>query len=256
MTITTTAIELPVPGPGTLPMQEARPSGEHRPVGVIVAHELFGVNPDIRRVLDKLAANGYLAVAPEFYHRDVAAGHWLQRDDVGRQEGFTLLHRMTRAGALADVGAAIDYLRAQAGINDIAMIGFSAGGHLAYLAATQLPIDRTIVLYGGWLASTDIELSRPGPTVTLTPGITGRLLYLVGGADALIDDAQLEQIRAALAGAGVDHEVIVYPGVQHAYFWPGTHTYQEAAASDSWDRILALLSHRSGPHRTTQLLRR
>ena len=73
MTITTSAIDS-VPGGGTLPIYQARPAGEHSTVGVIVAHELFGVNPDIRGVVDRLAEHGFLAVAPEFYHRDVAAG--------------------------------------------------------------------------------------------------------------------------------------------------------------------------------------
>jgi carboxymethylenebutenolidase len=209
---------------------------------VIVAHELFGVNPDIRGVVDELAEHGYLAIAPEFYHRGVAPGHWLQRDDAGRAAGFELLHMMTRAGALADVAAAIEHLEARPGITKIAMIGFSAGGHLAYLAASQLPIDRTMVLYGGWLPTTDIPIYGPAPTLELTPGISGRLLYLVGGDDALIDAAQLEQIRTALADAGVDHDLVTYPGVEHAYFWPGTLSYDAAATADSWDRILALLT--------------
>ena len=62
------------------------------------------------------------------------------------------------------------------------MVGFSAGGHLSYLAACRLPIERTAVLSGGWLPSTDIPMRGPTPTLELTPEITGRLLYLVGEA--------------------------------------------------------------------------
>ena len=58
---------------------------------MIVAHELFGVNPGIREVADRLAEAGYLALAPEFYHRSAAPGRWLERDDAGRAEGFALL---------------------------------------------------------------------------------------------------------------------------------------------------------------------
>ena len=50
------------------------------------------------------------------------------------------------------------------------MIGFSAGGHLSYLAACRLPISRTAVLYGGWLPTTDIPMSQPSPTLDLTRG--------------------------------------------------------------------------------------
>ena len=224
----------------TMPAYCVRPAGDQRPVGVIVAHELFGVNPDIQGVADDLARAGYLAIAPEFYHRDAPPGRWLERDDEGRKEGFTYLNRLERDQALADAAAAQDWLRGQ--VDRVAMVGFSAGGHLSYLAACRLPIDRTAVLYGGWLASTDIPMSRPTPTLELTPGISGRLLYLTGEDDALIDAAQREQIGAALRNAGVRHEVVSYPGTGHAFFWPGTPPFSQQARDDAWSRILALLA--------------
>src|ERR1700683_1965396 len=137
-----TTIQIPVADGTTRTAYLARPAAP-APTGVIVAHELFGVNPDIRGVADDLAASGYLAIAPEFYHRNAPPGRWLERDDAGRQEGFTLLHQLERQHALADAAACITWLRAQPGIEQIAMIGFSAGGHLGYLAACQRPIDRT-----------------------------------------------------------------------------------------------------------------
>jgi carboxymethylenebutenolidase len=120
--------------------------------------------------------------------------------------------------------------------------GFSAGGHLSYLAACRLPVSRTAVLYGGWLTSTDIPMSLPTPTLDLTPGITGRILYLVGEDDALIDAGQREQIRAALAAAGADHELVSYPGVGHAFFWPGTSPFSREARDDACRRIVELLA--------------
>jgi carboxymethylenebutenolidase len=240
----TSMIEIPVGDGTSLPAYLARPhlARPAAPTGVIVAHELFGVNPDIRGVADDLAAAGYLTIAPEFYHRDAAPGRWLERDDAGREEGFGYLHRLRRDQALADVAAGLDWLTSQPGIERVAVVGFSAGGHLSYLAACRLPVSRAAVLYGGWLPSTDIPLSQPTPTLELTPGITGRLVYLVGSDDALIDAGQREQIRAALAAAGVDHEVVSYPGVGHAFFWPGTPPFDAAARDDAWRRILALLA--------------
>ena len=88
-----------------MPAYLARPAADPAATGVIVAHELFGVNPDIRGVADDLAGAGYLTIAPEFYHRDAAPGRWLERDDAGRQEGFGYLHRLQRDQALADVAA-------------------------------------------------------------------------------------------------------------------------------------------------------
>jgi len=263
MTVTSERIELPVadgtalpayladaggrghagtrPGPGGRGDAGTRLGSPAR-TGVIVAHELFGVNPDIQGVVDRLADAGYLALAPEFYHRHAEAGRWLERDDAGRAEGFALLHQLRRDQALADVDAAMGWLGAQPGIERTAVIGFSAGGHLAYLAACRRPISRTAVIYGGWLPTTDIPLSQPEPTLDLTRGITGRILYVVGENDMLIDAGQRAQIGAALAQAGIDHELVVCPGAGHAFFWPGTEAFNQAATDDAWGRILGLLA--------------
>ena len=130
---------IPVSDGTSLPAYVARPVTAAAPTGVIVVHELFGVNPDIRGVADDLAGAGYLAIAPEFYHRDAPPGRWLERDDAGRQEGFGYLHKLGREQALADVAAAMAWLRAEPGIERVAVVGFSAGGHLSYLAACRLP---------------------------------------------------------------------------------------------------------------------
>ena len=239
---TMTTIKIPVADGTSLPAYLARPAMDPASAGVIVAHELFGVNPDIRRVADDLAGAGFLTIAPEFYHRDAAPGRWLERDDAGRQEGFCYLNQLRRDQALADVAAGLQWLRSESGIERVAVVGFSAGGHLSYLAACKLPVTRTAVLYGGWLSSTGIPMSQPTPTLDLTPGITGRLLYLVGEDDPLIDAGQRERIRAALAVAGVDHELVSYPGVGHAFFWPGTPSFSREARDDAWRRIVELLT--------------
>ncbi len=242
MTISAQPVAIRVPDGTTLPAYLARPTGDPAPVAVIVAHELFAVSPDIRAVADRLAAAGYLTLAPEFYHRHTAPGRWFERDDAGREAGFALLHQLGRDEVLADVDGARTWLEAQPGIERIAMIGFSAGGHLAYLAAAQRPISATAVLYGGWLPTTDIPMSRPTPTLDLTPGITGRLLYLVGEDDALIDAGQRDRIRVALEKAGIDHELVSYPDTGHAFFWPETPAFNEAARDDAWARILTMLA--------------
>ena len=144
-----TTIKIPVEDGTSLPAYLARPATDATPTGVIVAHELFGVNPDIRGVADDLTRAGFLTIAPEFYHRDAAPGRWLERDDAGRQEGFGYLHRLRRDQALADVAASQQWLRSEPGIERVAMVGFSAGGHLSYLAACRLPVSLTAVLYGG-----------------------------------------------------------------------------------------------------------
>jgi carboxymethylenebutenolidase len=240
-----TTVSIPVRDGTLLPSYVARPTNPS-PTGVIVAHELFGVTPGIQSVADDLARAGHLAIAPEFYHRAAPPGRWLPSDDAGRAEGFGYLNRLHRRHAIDDTAAGIAWLRSQPGIERIGMVGFSAGGHLAFLAACSLEIDRTAVLYGGWLPVTDIPLSQPTPTLDLTPGISGRLLYLVGEDDFLITAEQRGQIAAALRAVGPEHELVSYPETGHAFWWPGTPMFSPKARDDAWSRILALLASLQG----------
>jgi carboxymethylenebutenolidase len=233
-------LEIPV-ADGTLMYGYLAQPAVRSATAVIVVHELFGVNPDLHGVVDDLCHAGFVTVAPELYHRGAPRGHWLVRDDIGRAEGFALLHQLTRDGVLLDIAATMRVLESSYGAERIAIVGFSAGGHVAYLAACELPVTSTVVLYGGWLTGTEIVLSRPSPTLDLTPGITGRLTYLVGEDDAIIGAAEQSSIAAALQSAGVEHEMVTYPGVGHAFFWPDTPGYDEPARTDAWRRILAAL---------------
>src|ERR1035441_6480288 len=161
MTMTNATVQIPVADGTTMPAYLARPARDRAPTGGIVAHELFAVNPDIRGGANDLAAAVCGTIAPEFYRRDAQPGRWLERNDAGRQEGFGLLHRLERHQALADASACISWLRSQPAIERIAMIGFSAGGHLTYLAACRLPISQTAVLYGGGLPTTHLPPRPP-----------------------------------------------------------------------------------------------
>ena len=159
-----------------------------------------------------------------------------------------MLDTLDRSNVVADVAAAMAYLRTDLseaeGIDRISMLGFSVGGHIAYLAATQLDLAGTAVLYGGWLASTAIGLSRPEPTLSLTPGIAehgGTILYLVGNEDAVISATDRAAIIEALTEAGVPHELVSYPDTAHAFFWEGADSFNAAARDDAWQRVLAFL---------------
>jgi carboxymethylenebutenolidase len=228
-------------GPSKMRVHVATPSRDGRRPAVMVAHELFGVNADIRGAVDRVAELGYFAIAPEFYHRDAEPGERLERDESGRKRGFELLHRLTREGVVADVASTMRYSVARPDCDGrVGMLGFSMGGHIAYLAATRLGLVATAVLYGGWLTGTEIPLSQPERTLDLTSGIArhhGRLLYIVGGKDKLIDAAQVTAIDRALVQAGVFHEVVVYPEAEHAFFWEGTPPFHRASRDDAWHRI-------------------
>jgi carboxymethylenebutenolidase len=221
----------------------ARPDTADPVPGVLVGMELFGVSAHVRDVCERLAGLGFAALAPDLYHR-TAPGVELPADAAGRERGFDLLHRMTRAEVVDDVRAAYDHLAARA-TGVAGMVGLSVGGHVAYLAAAELDLPAVAVVYGGWIPTTAIPLSHPAPTVDRTPDITGRMLLLVGEDDPIVPPAHRRLLVEALADAGVTHRLVTYPGVGHGFLCDRRTGYDGPAATDAWRRITALL--RSAP---------
>jgi carboxymethylenebutenolidase len=196
-----------------------------------------------------LAEAGYVAIVPDFYHRhsgDDGSPVTLTADGTGRTRGLELIDGLCRDQVRADVDAAVKQLSTEEFTTGAtAMLGLSVGGHIAYYAATQVPLAALVVFYPGWLTGTDIALSRPEPTLALTDGLAAQgtpLLFLVGDEDRLFTAEQREQIAARLEQARVRHELVVYPDTPHGFFADERETYRPAVAEDAWNRTLATLA--------------
>ncbi len=238
--ILTHTVDITVDDGTTMGGYVARPTDPGPHPGVVVAMELFGLSAHVRDVCDRLATGGFVAVAPDLYHR-TAPGVELAEDAAGRERGFQLLHQQTREQVLRDIAAAIARLHAD-GSAAVGMVGLSVGGHVAYLAATKFDLPAVAVIYGTWLPTTDIPTGRPEPTLARTSQITGRLLVLVGEEDQVIPPEHRRDIAQALRTAGVRHEIITYPGVGHGFLNDRRATYNPAAAHDAWQRVQDLLT--------------
>jgi len=236
--ILTESLVLALPDGGRMAAHLARPRAAAATRGVVVMPELFGLSMHAREICDRLAMAGFTALAPDMHHR-VAPGIELPDEEPGRQRGFQLIEHLTRGGVIADARAAVDHLRAM-GSARVGLLGVSLGGHMAWLAASELDVAATAALYGGWLTVTDIPLSRPEPSITLAPRLHGRVIYFVGEQDHAIGAEQRQAIAAALAQSGDRHAFVAYPGVRHGFVNERRDTFDEAAAADAWRRILGL----------------
>ncbi len=232
-------VTVPV-GSLSMPAYLARPTAPGTYPAVIVFQEIFGVNHHIRSVTDRVAAEGYVALAPEVFYR-TAPGLELAYDADGLAQGIALMGKVTATEALADVAGALAYLkgRSDVGGRGTGAMGFCFGGHLTYLAACEQPIAAGASFYGGGIA-----VGSPGndgpPTISRTPKIKGRILCLFGENDGYIPSEQVAAIQQALAEAKVRHEVVVYPRVGHGFFCDERPDYDATSAADAWTKVTAL----------------
>ena len=209
---------------------------------VLVLPEVFGVNGWVRSVAERLAGEGYAALAMPIFSRtapELDVGY----DAAGLAEGRRHRDQLTADQFLADARSAIAWIQAQPGLEGrpVGCVGFCFGGHLALLAATQPEVAATCDFYGARV-STD----RPGggpPTLAVLPQIGGRLLCFCGDQDPLMPPEELEAIRAALAKAG-QPSLIVAEGAGHGFMCEARADFHPAAAAAGWGQMLALFEER------------
>lgn len=235
-------IQISTSGGETMGAYLALPEGGGPAPAVIVWMEIFGVNDHIRDVTRRVAAEGYVAIAPDFFHR-TGPGLNLSYDDAGFEEGFKHLNALRADQMIADAKDAVAYLRSRDDVvgDRIGVMGFCIGGHMAYLTACETDVVAAASYYGGGIAAPE----GPGgsvSTLSRTGGISGRIHCYFGGQDALIPAEQVEAIKASLAEAGVDHEVKVYADADHGFHCDQRGTYHEASARDAWERTRSLFA--------------
>jgi carboxymethylenebutenolidase len=208
----------------------AVPAGTGPWPGVVVIHEAFGLNADIRSKADRLAAEGYLALAP-----DLNGGRpWMRcvRGSI----------RQLRAGsgpAFDALDAARELLAARVdSTGNTGVIGFCLGGAFALLCAPRGEFSAAAVNYGDVPKDAEQVLAGSCPVVAS-----------YGGRD-LMGDGHPKRLEAALTALDVSHEVKVYPKAGHSFMSPKPATlkpvtmlarldYNPEAAEDAWRRILA-----------------
>jgi carboxymethylenebutenolidase len=239
MKINTERVEIPL-GAAGFGGYLARPEGGERLPAVIVYMEIFGINSHIRDVTERVAREGYVAIAPDYFHR-TGPGVELGYDDAGMAQGMKLLGALRADEMIEDAAATVAYLRGRSDTQGdrIGAMGFCIGGHMTYLSACTTDIQASASFYGGGIAAPQ----GPGgaaSTVSRTPGIKGRILCLFGAKDALIPGDQVDSIRGALEQGGVRNEVVVYDDADHGFHCDQRATYDEAAAKDAWQRTLRL----------------
>jgi carboxymethylenebutenolidase len=231
-------ISIPLPEGGTLASELFLPSAsssssEPYPA-VLVLHESFGLNDDIRRIARRFADEGYVALAPDLFSHGTRI--------VCMSRVMTDMVRGSIDREIADILEAREALAARAEVDAdrIAVAGFCLGGGFALIAATKPGFKAAAVNYGD-VPKERAKLDRACPVV----GSFGARDRMYGGNMA-------ERLEEHLTALGVPHDIRTYDGVGHSFFsqydgWQGWLArvptpmrvgHGEAAAEDGWRRML------------------
>ena len=239
MEISSERVQIPQAG-GSFAGYLARPEGDGPWPAVVVYMEIFGINSHIRDVTERVAREGYVAIAPDYFHR-TGPRIELAYDDAGMAEGMKLLGQLQADEMIADAEATLGYLRGRGDVrgDHLGTIGFCIGGHMAYLTACTTDVRASASFYGGGVAGPQGPGGAP-PTLGRTPGIQGRILCLFGGQDTMIPAQQVDAVRGAISDARVRGEVVVYEDADHGFFCDQRATHNEAAAAQAWERVKQL----------------
>ena len=228
-------IDVRAPDGAMLTAELFAPAGQGPHPGVLVLHESFGLNDDIRRIARRFAAAGYVALTPDLYSRG-------QRI-VCLSRVLVDMVRGTAAQEVSDICAARDVLadRPEVDPGRIAVAGFCQGGGFALIAGTEPGFSAAAVNYG------DVPAERAA-----LDGVCP-VVGSFGGRDRLFGHRTAQRLESHLSALGVPHDVKTYDEAGHSFFskvdgWQGwlariptpmSVGYDEPAAQDGWARMLS-----------------
>jgi carboxymethylenebutenolidase len=198
---------------------------------IIVLQEAFGVNNHIRNVADRFAAAGYVAVAPELFHRTAPKGFAGDYADFSTVTPHT--SKLTNDGFKADLEAVLEWLNTQtnADISRVYAIGYCMGGRVAFIANALLPLKAAVSYYGGGLDK----------VAHMAPNLHGKHLFIWGGKDVHIKDDNINAVVCAVEAAGKDYINVKISYADHGFNCDERPSYNEAASKEAWALVMAFL---------------
>jgi carboxymethylenebutenolidase len=199
--------------------------------GIVILPDVRGLYPFYSALAERFAQSGYHAIALDYFGRTAGLGP--------RGEDFEYaphVQKLQVPQVQADLGAAAAALRERTGVGTPATVGFCLGGFQSFLAGADVPgLAAVIGLYG-------ILVDRFGVAGPIERAGDMRcpVLGLFGGADQAIPVEQVKDFDGALAHAGIEHEIHVYPDAPHSFFDRRFADHAEAS-EDAWRRMLSFL---------------
>lgn len=203
----------------------AYPSGVVEPLpAIVMIHEWWGLNDNIRAMANRLAAEGYMVLAVDLYGGETAA-----TPAEARRQMLTVVENPDIARE--NIRQALNFLKI-AEAPAIASLGWCFGGGWSLNTAMSFPedVDASVIYYG--------QITDDAEKLQM---IDGPILGLFAADDRGIPVESVRSFKAALQRLRKEHDIQIYPGVGHAFANPTGSNYNEAAAENAWQRTLDFL---------------
>jgi len=210
----------------------ATPDGTGPFPAIMVYQEAFGVNGHIRDLTERFAAEGYIAIAPELFHRTAPTGFELSYNDF--PSVMPHIQALTIDQNKADINATYEWLTTNENVNQshIVSTGYCMGGRISFLANSILPLKCAVSYYGGGIAQ---------HAATWAPELHGPMLCFWGGLDKHILPEHIDTVVTEMKNAGKDYMNVIISYADHAFFCDARPSYHPKAAKEAWALTLAFL---------------
>ncbi|MDB4901561.1 MAG: clcD 1 [Mucilaginibacter sp.] len=201
--------------------------------GLILLQEAYGVNHHIRDMADRFAAQGYVVIAPELFHR--TAPPYFEGNYSNFSEVMPFLNALTTEGNEADLKAAYHWLKHHELVNpaNIFSIGYCMGGRVSFLANTVLPLSAGVSYYGGNIKQIADKAAN----------VSGRHLFFWGGLDKHIGQDQIDAVINSMDKAGKEYINVKISYADHAFACDERASYNEKATKEAWALTLAFFKN-------------
>lgn len=250
MLCATEYVDIAAPQTG-MRMFVAAPRAAGKYPGIVCYSDIFQLTGPMLRACIRLAGYGFVAAAPEIYHRIEPPGAVIPFDDAGRTRGLENAAKTPVAHFDEDRRAALDYLSShpQVARGQLGAMGFCIGGHLAFRAALEPDVLATVCYYGTGIHDGALGLDRDARSLARASEIRGKLLLVFGAEDPHVPAEGRDTIERKLQEAGVDHSIKLYP-CQHAFMRDEGPRYDPEATDQAFADMIALFRRVFGPSYT------
>jgi carboxymethylenebutenolidase len=219
----------------------AAPKAEGRYPGILCYSDIFQLTGPMLRACTRLAGYGFVAAAPEIYHRIEPPGSAIPFDDAGRTRGQEDAAKTPVAHFDADCRAALDWLSRHPKVEQgkLGAMGFCIGGHLAFRAALQPDVQATACFYGTGIHDGKLGQDADAGSLGRAREIRGELLMIFGTKDPHVPEAGRETIDRGLKASGARYRTLLYPA-EHAFSRDEGPRYDPEATDQAFAEMIGL----------------